>query len=74
MFGVLTMHLARLINYGHLFDGVEELYNVLVEFPLQHSFFHLFRPKRNALSLAILPHFFESHVLPMIKGSRASCE
>ena len=50
MFGVLTMHLVRLINYGHSFEGAEELYNLLVRFPLQHSEYHLFRPNRNLLS------------------------
>ena len=50
MFGVLTMHLMRLVNYRHSFEGAEELYNLLVRFPLQHSEYHLFRPNRNILS------------------------
>ena len=50
MFGVLTMHLVRLVNYGHSFEGAEELYNLLVRFPLQHSEYHLFRPNRNLLN------------------------
>lgn len=50
MFGILTMHLARLINYGHSFDGAEDIYNLLVLFPLQYSEFHYFDPKRNLLT------------------------
>ena len=51
MFGVLTMHLARLVHYGHSFEGAEDLYNILARFPLQHSFFHLFKPKREELNI-----------------------
>ena len=49
MFGVLTMHLARLVNYGHSFEGAEDIYNLLKRFPLQHSEFHLFKPNRKLL-------------------------
>ena len=47
MFGVLTMHLARLVNHGHSFEGAEDIFNLLRLHPLQHSFFHLFDPKRD---------------------------
>ena len=49
MFGVLTMHLARLVNYGHSYEQAEDLFNLLSTYPLQHSFFHLFKPKRGKL-------------------------
>ena len=51
MFDILTMHLAHLVNHGHSFEGAEELYNLLSEFPLRHSFFHLFQPQRGKLRL-----------------------
>ena len=51
MFGVLTMHIGRLVNNGHSFDGAEDLFNLLSKFPLQHSFFHLFKPKRKKLPI-----------------------
>ena len=49
MFGILTMHLARLVNYGHSYQGAEEIYRLLRRFPLQYSEFHLFSPQRNLL-------------------------
>ena len=49
MFGIMTQHLTRLINHGHSFSTAEELYDLLVEYPLRHSEFHLFQPKRTAL-------------------------
>ena len=49
MFGVLTMHLTRLVNYGHSYEGAEDLFDLLSNYPLQHSFFHLFKPKRKLL-------------------------
>ena len=49
MFGVLTMHLNCLVNNGHLYKGAEDLFELLSVFPLKHSFFHLFQPKRNVL-------------------------
>ena len=51
MFGVLTMHLTRLVNYGHSFNGAEDLYNLLSAYPLAHSYFHLFKPQRKKLPL-----------------------
>ena len=51
MFGVLTMHLSRLVNHGHSFEGAEDLFNLLSEFPLQHSFYHLFKPQRKSLRI-----------------------
>lgn len=51
MFGVLTMHLARLVNHGHSFEGAKDFFNILSNFPLQHSFFHLFQPQRNCICL-----------------------
>ena len=41
------MHLNRLVNHGHSFEGADELYELLAMFPLQHSFFHLFKPTRS---------------------------
>ena len=49
MFGVLTMHLTRLVNHGHGYEGAGDLFDLLSEFPLEHSFFHLFKPKRNSI-------------------------
>jgi len=49
MFGVLTMHLARLVNHGHSFEGAEDIFNLLCEHPLQHSFFHWFAPQRDII-------------------------
>ena len=49
MFGVMTMHLVRLVNHGHSFEGADDLFNLLRTFPLQHSFFHLFQPNREML-------------------------
>jgi len=49
MFGVLTMHLIRLVNYGNSYEGAEDIYDLLVRFPLQHTIFHLFNPKRKLL-------------------------
>ena len=51
MFGVLTMHLNRLVNYGHSFEGAKELYDLLSTYPLNHSFFHLFEPQRKKLPI-----------------------
>lgn len=51
MFGVLTMHLGRLVNYGHSYQNAEDLFNMLSNFPLQYSFFHLFKPMRNKLPI-----------------------
>ena len=51
MFGVLTMHLSRLVNSGHSFEGAEDLFNLLSAFPLRHSFFHLFQPQRHKLRI-----------------------
>ena len=53
MFGVLTMHLARLVNHGHSFESAEDLYHLLSSFPLMHSFFHLFRPKRKVIPMPV---------------------
>ena len=51
MFGVLTRHLARLVNHGHSFETAEDLFNLLSEFPLRHTYFHLFKPERNRLPI-----------------------
>ena len=48
-FGIMTQHLKRLVNYGHGYSTAEELYNLLVEFPLRFSEFHLYQPKRKHL-------------------------
>ena len=50
MFGILTMHLVRLVNYGHSYQNAEDLFKLLKEFPLQRSSFHLFKPCRNLLT------------------------
>jgi len=49
MFGVLTMHLARLVNHGYSYEGTEDLFYLLCDHPLQHSFFHWFEPKRDII-------------------------
>lgn len=49
LFGILTQHLKRLVNYGHSYSTAEELYNLLVKFPLRHTEFHLYLPKRRHL-------------------------
>lgn len=47
LFGIMTQHLNRLVNHGHSFATAEELYELLVKFPLRHSEFHLFQPNRD---------------------------
>lgn len=49
MFGVLTMHLTRLVNHGHAYEGAEDLFDLLSQYPLEHTFFHLFKPKRESI-------------------------
>lgn len=49
MFGILTMHLVRLVNYGHSFANAESLFLLLQEFPLNQSTYHLFKPNRKLL-------------------------
>ena len=48
-FDIMTHHLNRLISHGYIFSTAEELYNLLVEFPLRYSKFHLFEPKRDRM-------------------------
>ena len=55
MFGVLTMHLTRLVNHGHSYKGAEDLFDLLSRYPLNHSFFHLFRPKRKSVNFPTPP-------------------
>ena len=50
MFGILTMHLLRLVNYGHSYQSAKDLFDLLQQFPLQRSTYHLFKPHRNLLS------------------------
>ena len=49
MFGVLTMHLARLVNYGHSYEDAADIFNLLSEYPLSHTYTHLYEPKRKYL-------------------------
>ena len=49
MFGVLTMHLARLVNHGHSYESASDVYKLLERFPLQHTFVHLMKPQQNTL-------------------------
>lgn len=50
MFGILTMHLVRLVNYGHSFQTANDLFDLLQQFTLKRSTFHVFKPQRNLLS------------------------
>ena len=50
MFGVLTMHLLRLVNHGFSFEGAEDIMGLLRRFPLRHSFYVWYKPHRNLLS------------------------
>ena len=54
MFGILTMHLVRLVNYGHSYQNAEDLFDLLLQFPLQRSSFHHFKPHRNLLSWPVI--------------------
>ena len=49
MFGVLTMHLARLVNYGHSYETAEDIFDLLLRYPLNHTYVHLYKPKRKYL-------------------------
>ncbi len=49
LFGVLAMHLTRLVDSGASFKNAEELYDLLVRRPLKHTEFHLFKPQRNLI-------------------------
>jgi len=49
LFGVLTMHLLRLVNYGHSYQGAKEIFDLLRLYPLQSCVFHHFNPKRDIL-------------------------
>ena len=49
MFGILTMHLVRLVNYGHSYQTAEDLFDLLSLFPLSRSSYHLYKPKRSLL-------------------------
>ena len=49
LFGVLTMHLLRLVNYGHSYQGAKEIFDLLRLYPLQSCVFHYFNPKRDIL-------------------------
>ena len=48
-FGIMTQHLKRLVNHGKSYSTAEELYDLLVEYPLRYSEFHLFQPKRHSM-------------------------
>ena len=54
MFGILTMHLVRLVNYGHSYQSAQDLFELLKEFPLKNSNYHLFKPCRNLLSWPVV--------------------
>ena len=49
-FGVLGRHLRALVDMGYSFTNAQELYQLLVDFPLQHSHYHLFLPDRNMIN------------------------
>lgn len=51
LFGVLTMHLLRLVNHGHSYEKAEDIFRILQEFPLQHTHVHLFTPQRNQIPI-----------------------
>ena len=48
-FGIMTQHLKRLVNHGKSFSTAEELYDLLVKYPLRYSEFHLFQPRQNSM-------------------------
>lgn len=48
---MLTMHLARIVSYGHSFESANDIYNLLEKYPLQHTHIHLMRPQRNSLPI-----------------------
>ena len=54
MFGIITMHLVRLVNYGHSYQSAQDLFELLKEFPLRNSSYHLFKPCRNLLSWPVI--------------------
>ena len=54
MFGVLTMHLVRLVNYGHSYQSAKDLFELLRVFPLRSSSYHLFKPRRNLLTWPVI--------------------
>ena len=56
MFGVLTMHLTRLVNHGNSYSGAEDIFHLLCKNPLNHSFFHLFQPQRNKIPFPSPPN------------------
>ena len=43
------MHLARLVNYGHSYEGAEDIFDLLLRYPLSHTYVHLYKPKRKYL-------------------------
>ena len=45
MFGVMSRHLAALVNEGNSFVNATQLYKLLVNNPLKNSFFHLYKPQ-----------------------------
>ena len=49
MFGIMTMHLYRLVNYGNSFNDSESLFLLLQAHPLNRSVYHLFKPQRKIL-------------------------
>ena len=49
MFGVLTMHLTRLVSHGHSYESASDIYNLLERFPLNNTFVHLMSPQRKSL-------------------------
>ena len=48
------MHLVRLVNYGHFYKDAKDLFELLKEYPLQRSTFHLFQPCRNLLTWPVV--------------------
>jgi hypothetical protein len=44
MFGVLSQHLAKLNDKGYSYKSADELWDLMNEFPLNFSYFHLFKP------------------------------
>jgi hypothetical protein len=51
LFGVLTMHLLRLVNHGHSYEKASDIFRILQEFPLQHTHVHLMTPQRNKIPI-----------------------
>ena len=49
-FGVLGRHLRSLVDMKHSFTNARELYQLLTDFPLQHSHYHLFLPTRDMIN------------------------